>query len=95
MCRKDEVLPTGQDEEEGAQAEGPPRAVEASVWEGVTSTCGNSFCLRAISPFPLLAQMEQQMKCVSNVLGLRGAFFCRSGILSSPIAANDFNFRVS
>src|SRR5260370_3094728 len=34
------------------------------------------------------------MKFVGNLLRLRGAFFCRSGIRSSPIAANDFNFRV-
>jgi len=51
--------PTGANEEEGAQAEGAPRTLSALALEVVTSTCGNSFCLRAISPFPLLTQVEQ------------------------------------
>jgi hypothetical protein len=34
------------------------------------------------------------MKCVGYLLSLGCPFFCRSGIRSSPIAANDLNFRV-
>jgi hypothetical protein len=74
MCRKDFDPPTGQGEE-GAQAKGTPRAVSAMVLDVVTSTCGNSFCLRAISPFPLLAQVEQQMKFVGYLLSLGCPFF--------------------
>src|SRR6266581_9640833 len=93
MCRKDFDPPTGQDEEE-ALAEGASRAVSATGLEGITSTCGKSFCLRAINSLPLLAQVEQQMKFVGDLERLGCPFFCRSGILSPSVAANDFNFRV-
>src|SRR5712691_7968719 len=93
MCRKDFDPPTGQDEE-GAQAEGAPCAVSAMVLEVVTSTCGNSFCLRAISSLSFSQRREQQMKFVGYLLSLECPFAGRSGIRSSPIAAHDFNFRV-
>ncbi len=55
----------------GESSESAPRALSGMASEGVVSTCGNSCCLRAISPFPLLTQVEPQMKFISNLLCLR------------------------
>ncbi len=49
ICRKDFGLSTASDAGEGERAESAPRALSAMASEGFVSTCGNSFCLRAIS----------------------------------------------
>jgi hypothetical protein len=44
--------------------------------------------------FELLAQIEQQMKFVGNLLRLRCSFAGGGRIVSSAVAADHFNFRV-
>jgi hypothetical protein len=62
MCRKDFDPSTGADEEEGAQAEGAPRALSAMVLEVVTSTCGNSFCATLATGTAALAVWEAEVE---------------------------------
>ena len=49
MWRKDFDSSTAKDAVEDALAEDTPRILSAMALEVIVSTCGNSFCLRAIS----------------------------------------------